>query len=81
MIDFHSAVDLAKKYYVEKGLDELTKVYDADKTWIVFAGKKNQTKFGNSGISIDKESGEINRFILPSRANFKKKKKATLIDL
>ena len=81
MIDFHSAVDLARKYYAEKGLDELTKVYDADKTWVVFAGKKDQPKFGNSGIAIDKESGEINRFILPSRANFEILKKATLIDL
>lgn len=81
MIDFHGALELARKYYAEKGLDELTKVYDADKIWVVYAGKKDQPKFGNSGIAIDKESGEISRFILPSRVNFEILKNATLIDI
>ena len=39
MIDFHRAIELEKKYYAEKGFDELTKVYDAEKIWVVFAGK------------------------------------------
>ncbi len=31
MIDFHIAVEIARKYYAEKGQQELTKVYDAKK--------------------------------------------------
>lgn len=81
MIDFYSAIELARKYYAEKGLEELTKVYDADKIWVVYAGKKDQPKFGNAGIAIDKETGEISRFILPSRTNFEILKKATLMDI
>lgn len=80
MIDFHGAIELAKKYYAEKDLDELTKVYDAEKIWVVFAGKKDQPKFGSSGIAIDKGTGEINSFILPSRENFEILKSAVLIE-
>lgn len=81
MIDFHIAVEIARKYYAEKGQQELTKVYDTKKIWIVYAGKKDQPKFGNAGIAIDKETGEISRFILPSRTNFEILKNATLIDI
>ena len=80
MVDFQNAIGIAKKYYAEKGLEELTKVYDADKVWIVYAGQTDQPKFGNSGIAIDKQTGEISRFILPSRTNFEILKNATLID-
>ncbi len=81
MIDFQNAIDIARKYYSEKGLEELTKVYDADKIWVVYAGKKDQPKFGNAGIAIDKETGEISRFVLPSRTNFEILKKATLMNI
>lgn len=81
MIDFYKAIELARKYYSEKGLEELTKVYDADKIWVVYAGKKDQPKFGNAGIAINKETGEISRFILPSRTNFEILKKATLMEI
>lgn len=80
MIDIHDAIELAKKYYAEKGLDELTKVYDAEEAWIVFAGKEDQPKYGSSGVAIDKGTGEINPFILPSRENFEILKNATLIE-
>lgn len=81
MIDFHKAIELARQYYSEKGLEELTKVYDADKIWVVYAGKKDQPKFGNAGIAINKETGEISRFILPSRTNFEILKNATLMEM
>ena len=81
MIDLHNALDIAKKYYFEKGIEELTKVYESDKIWVVYAGKKDQTKFGNAGISIDKETGAISSFILPSRTNFEILRNAKLIDI
>ncbi len=65
MIDFHIAVEIARKYYAEKGQQELTKVYDAEKIWIVYAGKKDQPKFGNAGIAIDKKQAKsVDSFFL-----------------
>ena len=81
MIDFDNAIRIAKEYYCKKGELELTKIYEAEKEWIVYAGKKDQPKFGNAGISIDKESGDIKSFILPSRENFEILKNAKLTEL
>ena len=81
MIDFSTAIEIAKIYFAKKGLEELTKVYDADKIWVIYAGKKDQLRFGNSGIAVDKETGEISTFILPSRINFEILKNATLIEI
>lgn len=81
MIDFNKAIELAKAYYREKGQLELTKIYEAEHIWVVYAGKKDQPKFGNAGISIDKENGEIKSFILPSRINFEILKNAKLTEL
>lgn len=81
MIDFHTAIELAKKYYVEKGQQNLSRVYDAEKVWIVYAGEKNKIKYGNTAIAIDKETGKISLFVLPNRANFEILKSATLMDV
>ena len=81
MIDFKNAIEIAQKYYQEKGQLYLTKIYESDEIWIVYAGKKDQLKFGNAGIAIDKETGKISSFILPSRTNFEILKKAKLTKL
>lgn len=81
MIDFNRAIEIARGYYREKGQLELTKIYEAEKIWVVYAGKKDQPRFGGNGISIDKETGEICSFILPSRTNFEILKKAKLTEL
>lgn len=81
MIDFNKAIEIAKAYYHEKGQFELTKIYEAEHIWVVYAGKKDQPKFVSAGISIDKESGEIKSFILPSRTNFEILKNAKLTEL
>lgn len=78
MIDFNKAIEIASSYFTSKGGSELTKVYEAESAWIIFAGKKDQVKYGNMGISIDKITGEIGKFILPSRSNFEILKKAKL---
>lgn len=82
MIDFKNAIEIAQNYYQQKGQLYLTKIYESDKIWIVYAGRKDQPKFGNAGIAIDKETGEISSFILPSRTNFEilKKAKVTKLD-
>lgn len=81
MIDFKNAIEIAQKYYQEKGQLNLTKIYESENIWVVYAGKKEQPKFGNAGIAIDKETGEISSFILPSRTNFEILKKAKVTEL
>ena len=81
MIDFKKAIEIAQKYYQEKGQLELTKIYESKNIWVVYAGKKEQPRFGNAGIAIDKETGEMSSFILPSRTNFEILKNAKMTEL
>ena len=59
MIDFKKAIEIAQKYYQEKGQLELTKIYESKNIWVVYAGKKEQPRFGNAGIAIDKETEKL----------------------
>ncbi len=81
MIDMHCAIELATKYFWAKGNQTITKFYESESAWIVFGGKNGQIKFGNAGISIDKATGEISKFILPSKTNFEILEKAKLLDI
>lgn len=81
MINFSKAIEIAKTHFLEKGEQHLTKIYESEHLWIVYAGKPGQVKYGNMGISIDKESGEIRNFILPSRENFEILRNAKLTEL
>ena len=81
MIDKRCAIELATKYFEAKGNQMITKFYERESAWIVCGGKKGQIKFGNAGISIDKLTGEISRFILPSKTNFEILEKAKLLDI
>lgn len=80
MMELNKAIQIAKAYYAEKGMDELTKIYDAGTLWIIYAGKKDQVQYGSSAISIHKTSGEIKSFILPSRENFAILRNAVLVE-
>lgn len=79
MIDFEKAKEIAKEYYSGIGMNKLTKVYENDEMWIVYATKDDQTQYGGCGISINKETGDASKFILPSKKNFEILKKAKLI--
>jgi len=79
MIDFEKAKEIAKEYYSGIGMNKLTKVYENDEMWIVYATKDDQTQYGGYGISINKETGDISKFILPSKKNFEILKQAKLI--
>lgn len=81
MIDFNKALEIAQKYYQVKGKLNITKIYEAENMWIVYAGQKDQPKFGNAGVAISKETGEISSFILPSRTNFEILRNAKLTEL
>ena len=81
MIDFNNAIEIAKAHFLTKGEQHLTKIYESENSWIVYAGNPSQIRFGNMGISINKETGEITNFILPSRKNFETLKNAKLTEL
>lgn len=74
------AMELANSYYKNHGEIEISKVYDADTVWIIFGRKNGMVRFGNKGISINKETEEIKPFILPSDENFAILDAATLIE-
>lgn len=81
MIEFKDALEIAKNYYRSKGQQEITKMYEADKMWIVYGGKRGQAKIGGAAITIDKENGQVGSFLLPSKENFAILKAAKLIDI
>ena len=81
MINFNDAIEIAQKYYQGKGQSKLTKIYESEDIWIVYAGKKEQPKFGSAGIAIDKETGTVSSFILPSHTNFEILKNAKVTEL
>lgn len=81
MVEFKDALQIAKDYYFAKGQQEITKMYEADKMWIVYGGKKGHAKIGGAAITIDKGNGQIGSFLLPSKENFAILKTATLIEI
>ncbi len=50
MIDFKKAIEIAQKYYQEKGQLELTKIYESKNIWVVYAGKKSNPDLGMQGL-------------------------------
>lgn len=70
MIDFPKALQLAMAHYEKEGLPDILRAYDAQDVWVIFGGKKGTPQYGGSGVSIDKATGVVKRFLLPSRENF-----------
>lgn len=79
MIDLSKALMIGKKYYEANGGLEITKVYESEKMWIMFAKKNGLVRYGSIGISIDKNSGKVEDFFLPSDENFEILDNSTLI--
>lgn len=81
MVDLLRACQIAKNYFLQNSDKKiLSKIYEHEKLWIVF-GKSEEVEFGSYGISIDKESGKISMFTLPSLENFAIIKASTKIDI
>ena len=81
MIDYLQALDIAKEHFNSKNQQTITKFYETDNMWIVYGGRKGQTKIGNAAITISKDTGNIGSFILPSKENFEILRNAKLIDI
>jgi hypothetical protein len=79
-MEYIEALKVAKAYYSQKGAQEITKALETSHSWIFFGGAKGKVKIGGSGIIINKETGVIEQFILPSRENFELLKEAIPIE-
>lgn len=81
MIDIIKACKLALEYYKENtDKTALSKVYDHKDMWIIYA-RSDKIEYGGYGISINKNTGEIRMFTLPSQENFAILKDSVLVDI
>lgn len=72
------AIMIARNYYEQKGL-KMTKVYDAGDIIIAYGRKDGKIRFGGGAITVNKQTGDIGKFILPSDKNFAILEQSTLI--
>lgn len=70
MIDYKSAIEIAKNYYQQYGNMTLTKIFDSKDMWIIYAKQSERPIFNSIAISINKSNGEAGSFTLPSPKNF-----------
>lgn len=70
MIDYKSAIEIAKNYYQQYGNMTLTTIFDSKDMWIIYAKQSERPIFNSIAISINKSNGEAGSFTLPSRKNF-----------
>lgn len=75
MVRLNRAIEIAENYYAIRGKQPPAKIYETEDMWIAFPNNEN-VRYGNSGITIAKDTGKIGRFILPSRENFEILRKA-----
>ena len=69
---FDEACELAVNYYK----DNLTKALETADLFIFYSGNPSLVCVGGFGISINKKTKEIKKFILPNKANFELLKEA-----
>lgn len=81
MIDLKTAIKLAEEFFAKIG-EKIIQINESKDYFIVFgADSKNEVKYGKSDIKINKISGEITDFILPSPENFKLLRESTKLEI
>jgi len=70
MIDKQKAIEIARKYFQEHGSLTVTGAFENDSMWIFFAENLKQVAYVSNGISVDKQTGKISNFYMPSRESF-----------
>lgn len=82
MIQLDNAIQIAKDYYhsYTNNAEISFIVHETDNLWVIFGEKKGKIKYGGQGITIDKETGEVKYFSLPSKENFKILESAKLVE-
>ncbi len=72
MIAYREACAIAFGYFQAKNkVVGLAAAMEADKVWIFYGGSaETANEIGVQGITVDKATGTVSSFILPSRENF-----------
>lgn len=81
MANFEQAVRAANKYLLEEEGLPVAKAFDAQTHWIFYAAPEEDFAVGNAGVKVDKQSGNLEDFILPDNENFALLDKAQEIEI
>ena len=83
MIDKQKAIEIARTHFQEHGSLTVTRALENDSMWIFFAGneKSGQVACATHVISVDKQTGEISNFRMPSRESFEILKSSKKVEL
>ena len=80
-MNFDEACKMAYEYYKNGWkIEGLSEVKDLGEKWL-FYPNTNEPVFGSSYITINKNNGKLEQFILPDEENFKLLKEAINIDI
>lgn len=81
MITLNEVLEIGKNYFAQHN-EQIIQVNETESFFILFGANQNKdVKYGRCDIKINKMTGEITHFILPSTENFELLKKSTKIDL
>ena len=80
-MDFREALEQANAFFQQKGEGTVVCALDAVTHWIFYGGEPGVTQVGSAGIKINRETGEVNEFILPDIDNFELLDQATPVEL
>lgn len=81
MIIYEVGCEIAYNYYKENGKEGLCEANDLGKKWLFAGGDPEEVEVGGYSITVDKETGKIEPFILPDMKNFELLDKAIPLDI
>lgn len=76
MLKYEEACKVAYDYYAARGKNGLCEVNDLGDAWLFAGGDPKKPEVGGYSITINKDTGNIEPFFLPDKANFKRLDKA-----
>lgn len=76
MIKYEDGCKTAFDYYKKHGKKGLCEAHDLGDSWLFAGGDPDSVEDGGYSITVDKETGKIDPFILPDMDNFKRLDKA-----
>ena len=81
MIKYEEGCKIAFEYYKKKGKEGLCEVNDLGNRWLFAGGDLEEVEVGGYSITVDKETGKIEPFILPDMKNFELLDKAVPLEI
>ena len=80
-MEFADVVKMVNEYFLKEDGLSVTTAMDAETHWIFYAVPEDGSAIGNAGVKVNKETGELEDFILPDDENFELLDRAKQIDL